>query len=114
MNLSLPQETESPRMQDGPDTGNGSGGESAIVRQTELTDEAREEAIKRAGEAVERHMAKRAVALLEFDITNNFADKGDADRHRLMAEEAARLMADLIRGRSPEYVAKIERERGLA
>lgn len=65
-----------------------------------MTDMQREEAIKRAGLAVVRHMG-------EWERTGCFAARGDADRAR-------RLMELLIAGRSPQYVAQLERERGLA
>jgi hypothetical protein len=65
-----------------------------------MSDAEREAAIVQAGKAIERHMA-------EYERTGCFGARGDADRSR-------RLMELLIRGRSPEYVAKLERERGLA
>lgn len=79
-----------------------------------LTDVQREEAILRAGQCLERHMSKREAALLEYDITGDFAAKGLADRHRLMADYALHLQMDLIRGRSAAAVARMESERGLA
>jgi len=79
-----------------------------------LTEEAREQAILCAGKAIERHMQACQRALLDYDMTNNLLDKADADRYRLMAEEAARLMSELIKGRSPEMVRRLEEERGLA
>jgi len=87
---------------------------SGKLSDTRLTDEAREAAIKLTGKAVERHMANHKKALLDYDITNCLADKGLADRYRLMAEEAARLMALLIKGRSSEAASRMEQERGLA
>jgi hypothetical protein len=78
-----------------------------------LSDESREAAILCAGKAIERHMQANQRALLDFDISNNLLDKADADRYRLMAEEAARLMSELIKGRSAEQVAALERDRGL-
>lgn len=72
-----------------------------------LTDDEREAEILCAGRAVERHMADNAKFLRDYDISNNLADKGEADRCRLMAEEAARLMAALIKGRSPAKVAQM-------
>ena len=65
-----------------------------------LTDEEREAAIVLAGKSVEHHMAEHKKALYDYDVTNSLLDKADADRHRLMAEEAARCMADLIKGRN--------------
>jgi hypothetical protein len=64
-----------------------------------LTDDQREEAIRIAAGLVEKHMAA-------WEKSGCFADRGNADRARV-------LMEQLIRGRSPEYVARIERERGL-
>jgi len=78
-----------------------------------LTEESREAAILCAGKAIERHMASHTKALYEYDVTNNLLDKADADRYRLMAEEAQRLMSDLIKGRSAEVIARLEQERGL-
>lgn len=75
-----------------------------------LSDEAREAAILMAGKLVERHMADHAKYLSDYDITNCFADKGAADGARLKAEEAARLMAELIKGRSAEVTAQFARE----
>jgi hypothetical protein len=65
-----------------------------------LTDSEREAAIVQAGKAIEHYMA-------EYERTGCFGARGDADRSR-------RLMELLIRGRSPEQVARMERERGLA
>ena len=45
--------------------------------------------------------------MAKYETDGCFAAKGDADRARL-------LMEKLIRGRRPEYVAKLEMERGLA
>lgn len=79
-----------------------------------ISDEEREAAILRAGKSLERHMALREAALLEYDVTGDFAAKGLADRHRIFADYAQRIQADLIRGRSQEQIQKMERERGLA
>lgn len=64
-----------------------------------MCDQEREEAIRRAGKAIESHMARYAK-------TSDLMDRGDADRARL-------LMQRLIAGRSAEQVAKLELERGL-
>lgn len=45
--------------------------------------------------------------MAEWDAHGNFDDRGHAERHLM-------LMSDLIRERSPEQVARMERERGLA
>lgn len=45
--------------------------------------------------------------MAEWDAHGNFDDRGHAERHLM-------LMADLIRDRSPEQVARMERERGLS
>jgi len=79
-----------------------------------LSDEQREAAILCAGKAIERHMQAHQRALYDYDLTNNLLDKADADRYRLMAEEAQRHMTALIKGRSAEVVARLEQERGLA
>ena len=70
-----------------------------VVSESRLSDADREIAIQRAGAAVEKHMAK-------WRETGCFAARGDADR-------ALRLMGLLVKGRSPEVVARLERERGL-
>lgn len=46
-------------------------------------------------------------AMRRWCETGDFGYRGEADRWRLLMEEA-------IKARSPEYVAKLERERGLA
>lgn len=65
-----------------------------------LTDGEREAAIALAASLIEHHMEL-------YEISGNFADRGNADRARLSMEA-------LIKGRSAEFVAKLERERGLA
>ena len=64
-----------------------------------LSDDEREAAIQRAGKFIESSMA-------EWDESGCFAARGRAERARM-------LMEALIRGRSPERVAQMERERGL-
>lgn len=64
-----------------------------------LTDDQREEAIQRAGRAMEAHYFR-------WCCTGNFADKGDADRARL-------LMEALIAGRSKAQVLRMEIRKGL-
>jgi hypothetical protein len=46
-------------------------------------------------------------AMRRWHETSDFGYRGEADRWRLLMEEA-------IRGRSPEFVRKLELERGLA
>lgn len=70
------------------------------VGESRLSDSQREEAIARAGQAIERHMAIYA-------RESCLAARGDADRARLCMER-------LIAGRSPEQVRRMELERGLA
>lgn len=65
-----------------------------------LTDDEREAAIVRAGDAMQAAMAR-------YDASSNFADRGDADRARL-------IMENLINGRSAAQVARMEQERALA
>jgi hypothetical protein len=65
-----------------------------------MTDSDREQAIVRAGKAMEKHMAT-------YERTGCFSARGDADRAR-------RLMELLIAGRSKEQVRKLEQARGLA
>ena len=64
-----------------------------------LTDETREQAIRIAARLVEKHQA-------EWEATGDFAAAGRRDW-------AMQRMYDLIRGRSPEWIAKRERELGL-
>lgn len=64
-----------------------------------LTDEGREEAIVRAGNALTKAYAAYT------------ANKSDATWEN--AQRASRLMAQLILGRSPAQVARMEAERGL-
>lgn len=96
--------TESPCLQDRSADSVNPSADADTSRRTELTrpfsDDDREAAIKRAGAALEKHMA-------QWEETGCFAARGDADRAR-------RLMELLIAGRSAEQVAKMERERGLS
>jgi hypothetical protein len=46
-------------------------------------------------------------AMARYYETGCFSHRGDADRFRLLMEEA-------IRGRSPEVIERMEQERGLA
>jgi hypothetical protein len=64
-----------------------------------FSDEAREAAIQLAAKAVERHFAA-------------WESTGDFQAHA-MAHRARSSMEALIRGRSPEQVLKMERERGF-
>jgi hypothetical protein len=64
-----------------------------------LSDAAREAAIHKAGDLFLRYWAK-------WEATGDFQYRGDADR-------ALRLQSLLIQGRSPEQVARMEKERGL-
>jgi hypothetical protein len=72
---------------------------SAASLQNVLTDAQREAAIKLAGEAIERHMAR-------YQQSHCFADLGAADRARLSMEA-------LIKGRSAAQIHRMEVERGL-
>lgn len=65
------------------------------------TDEQREEAIRQASLDMQ-------AAYWRYETSNglDIGDLGEAHRHRIR-------MTELIRGRSPEYVARLERERGL-
>jgi hypothetical protein len=106
MNLSnstkVPQ-AQSPCVQDAaPDSVNPSDDAHTSRRTSEtqpFSDEEREDAIRRAGKAIEHHMALYA-------SSSDLMDRGDADRARL-------LMQRLIAGRSAEQVGKLELERGL-
>jgi hypothetical protein len=64
-----------------------------------LSDEEREAHIKACGVLMEDAMRR-------WCETGCFSHRGEADRWKLLMEEA-------IRSRPPEYVAKLERERGL-
>lgn len=64
-----------------------------------LTDEGREEAIKRAGVLMERRYA-------DYAATGCFAALGDAHK-------ALQMQRALIDGRSPEFVRQLEMQRGL-
>ena len=65
-----------------------------------FTDDDREQAIVRAGNAMKAAFAR-------YEGSSNFADRGDADRARL-------IMENLINGRSAAQVARMEQERALA
>lgn len=78
-----------------------------------LSDGAREEAIRRAGLVIERHMtAYRALEQVHL-LTHCFADIGEADRQLRMANLARELMESLIAGRSRDQVLRMEIKRGL-
>lgn len=64
-----------------------------------LTDEEREEAIRRAGDLMEKRYG-------DYERTDDLCDLGDA--HRAML-----LMQELVRGRSAAQVRKLEIQRGL-
>lgn len=84
------------------------------VVQSRMSPEAREDAILRAGHLVEFFQAERECFEALHKRSGCFGHKGSADAARLNARKAGELMAALINGRSPEYVAKLEQERGLA
>lgn len=65
-----------------------------------MNDQEREQHIRDCGVQMQR-------AMLAYQQSGCLSDRGEADRFRLLMEEA-------IRGRSPEYVARLETERGLA
>ena len=65
-----------------------------------FTDDDREQAIVRAGNAMKAAFAR-------YEGSSNFADLGDAHRARMSMES-------LIRGRSAAQVARMEQSRGLA
>lgn len=64
-----------------------------------LTDGEREAAIALAASLIEHHIEL-------YEISGDFADRGNADRARLSMEA-------LIKGRSAEQIARMEQERGL-
>lgn len=65
-----------------------------------MTDEERERHIRSCGTLME-------AAMQRWHDHGDFADRGEADRWRLLMQEA-------IKGRSAAQVARMERERGLA
>lgn len=65
-----------------------------------FTDDDREQAIVRAGNAMKAAFAR-------YEGSSNFADLGDAHRARMSMES-------LIRGRSAAQVTRMEDKRGLA
>ena len=65
-----------------------------------FTDDDREQAIVRAGNAMKAAFAR-------YEGSSNFADLGDAHRARMSMES-------LIRGRSAAQVTRMEQERALA
>ena len=65
-----------------------------------FTDDDREQAIVRAGNAMKAAFAR-------YEGSSNFADLGDAHRARMSMER-------LIRGRSAAQIARMEVERGIA
>lgn len=71
-----------------------------LVRLCGLSDAERELHIKDCAWLMEDAMQR-------YYETGCFSHRGAADRWRLLMEEA-------IKGRSPEYVAKLEKDRGLA
>jgi hypothetical protein len=66
----------------------------------ELSDEDRERLIRRAGRMMRIYMAR-------YERSSCFADRGLADYWRMT------MQAD-IKARSPDQVAKLERERGIS
>lgn len=78
-----------------------------------LTDEQRELAIIRAGQAIERHMSAYQALEQVHNLTGCFADMGEADRQLRMAHQAKDLMGALIRGRSKSQVLALEIKAGL-
>lgn len=70
------------------------------VGQHRLSDSERENAIHRAGDLFLKYMAK-------YEATSDLQYLGDAKRALLN-------QSLLIKGRSPEQVARMEKERGLA
>lgn len=70
-----------------------------LSKVTFVTDTEREIKIQRAASGIE-------AAMHCWEQSGNFADRGRADRYRLEME-------DLIRGRGPDQVARMEAQRGL-
>jgi cellobiose-specific phosphotransferase system component IIA len=78
-----------------------------------LTEQGRELAIIRAGQAIERHMTAFQALEQVHNLTGCFADIGEADRQHRMAHEAQRLMVELIKGRSKAKSLSLEIKAGL-
>lgn len=78
-----------------------------------LTDSAREEAIRRAGDALIAAMGRKEASRRRYNASSCLTDKADMDQADLQAQEARRLMEALIRGRSAAQVERMERQRGL-
>jgi hypothetical protein len=78
-----------------------------------LSDSEREAAIERAARLVEFFMAESSVYEALWRRYSGFEHKGEADAAKDRAQAATRLMEALIRGRRPEFVAWLERQRGL-
>lgn len=86
-------------------------GEASCGTAPTCADAAREAAIQNAAREVEHHMAE--VAAINNRDPHTFDDFADAAMARQRADFARKRMEALIAGRSPEQVARMERERGL-
>ena len=64
-----------------------------------MSDQERELHIKDCGELMQAAMAR-------YEASNNLHDRADADAWRMLMEKA-------IKARSPEQVARMEKEKGL-
>lgn len=64
-----------------------------------MSDQERELHIKDCGELMQAAMAR-------YEASNNLHDRADADAWRILMEKA-------IKARSPEQVARMEKEKGL-
>lgn len=84
------------------------------VQTRPLTDDERESAIKRAGDALITAYTRKEAARRRYDASSCLTDKADMDAADMHAREALRLMETLIRGRSAAQIERMERERGLA
>lgn len=78
-----------------------------------LTDARREEVIRHAGELVEFFHAEYEFHQVFWFRDGCFTHKAAADQAWVNGQTATRLMGDLIRGRGPAQVAKMERAMGL-
>jgi hypothetical protein len=78
-----------------------------------LSDESREDAIRRAGAALIAAYSRKEAARRRYEVSSCLTDRADMDAASLDARQALRVMEALIRGRSAQMVARMEQERGL-
>ena len=77
-------------------------------------DAIREDAIRQAGARVEFFYSERGKAIVRYERDGLIDDLADADACMQTAREALLQMRNLITARRPEYVARLEAERGIS